>query len=116
MHKTRRTKIDPMITMINVVFLLLAFYMFGQFQKPTPTSISLPHAQTGEEIRFQDQIFIHANGEIEPADALNNLQNRKSKPTLLISADANLSANKLIQILSQIQASGAIPARIEVTP
>lgn len=62
--KTRRAKIDPMITMINVVFLLIAFFMFGQFQKAAPISITLPSSVSLEEVPPLEIIYIDIQGKV----------------------------------------------------
>lgn len=48
-----RRGLDPMLTMINVVFLLLAFFIQGSFEEPEPSSFELPIA-SGESIDSLD--------------------------------------------------------------
>lgn len=109
MAKRRRRGIDPMIAMINVVFLLLAFFMIGEFSEPMPFAIDLPVAQSGIEFDYQNVIFISRNGEIESAVDLAEI----SGPTLIM-ADGALPANDLISMLKDLRAQGVFISSVEV--
>ncbi len=113
---TRRRGIDPMIAMINVVFLLLAFFMLGNFEPPKPAVFTLPVAKTGEGFRNKDVLYVTAGGTLmfrglQGGDALDAIESNA-----LISADADLDANALIRIVQDLRDADIEILGIEVAP
>ena len=115
--RPRRASREPVVPMINVVFLLLIFFlMTAQIVPPAPFDMTLPTAQ-GDEDGGQNALYINAVGEIafgeaRGATALSEAVTRTGDAALRIQADAALDASRLARVLSQLSALGA--ARIEI--
>lgn len=103
--------------MINVVFLLLIFFlMTAQIVPPAPFDLTLPSA-SGDEDAGQTALYISADGEIafETARGDAALSQAASLPEgtpLRLYADATLPAATLAQVLAQLTALGA--TRVEI--
>ncbi len=100
-----------MITMINVVFLLLAFFMLGQFLPNRPESIQLPLATTGERAEFDDIIFLGQDGDFPEESEVSDLSGR----SVLVSVDRAVDANILIKNQAMLRSKGAKIVAIEVS-
>jgi biopolymer transport protein ExbD len=115
--RMRRTAREPIVPMINVVFLLLIFFlMTAQIVPPAPFDLNLPNA-SGEEDAGQTTLFISADGEIafdtHQGDAALALAVAATADTpLRLYADAALSAQTLAKVLGQLTALGA--TRVEI--
>ncbi len=112
--KTRRG-LDPMLTMINVVFLLLAFFMLGNFDEPNPTTLELPLA-SGEDAPSMDRLILDENGKARFQGAMNEdaIEAAKQAEDIIISADARLDANTVIRITNQLRIAGVRIQGVEV--
>ncbi len=101
--------------MINVVFLLLIFFlMTAQIAPPVPLDVALPRA-TGDEDSGQAALYISADGEIAFEAARGDaavMQAAKSDGPLRLHADASLPAATLARVLAQLSTLGA--TRIEL--
>ena len=103
--------------MINVVFLLLIFFlMTAQIVPPAPFDLTLPDAR-GDEDTGQTALYISAGGEIafETArgDAALALAAALPRDTpLRLYADATLPAATLAQVLARLASLGA--TRVEI--
>ena len=115
--RPRRASREPVVPMINVVFLLLIFFlMTAQIVPPAPFDLTLPTAE-GEEDGGQNALFINAMGEIAFGEArgeaaLSEAVAQTEDTTLRIQADAALDAARLARVLAQLSALGA--TRIEI--
>lgn len=97
--------------MINVVFLLLIFFlMTAQVVPPAPFDMDLPRA-TGDGDTGQSALYISAGGEIAFEDARGDAAlaraARGMDTPLRVHADAALHAATLARILGQLTALGA---------
>ncbi len=112
--KTRRG-LDPMLAMINVVFLLLAFFMLGNFEEPKPASLELPKAK-GQDAPAGAVIFISQDGDFEFEGLTGEaaLNEAKQRAELRVAADARLKANELIALLNTLRREGVVIDGIEV--
>ena len=123
-YRRRRQAVDPMISMINVVFLLIAFFMLGQFQETPPVAVTLPTAHTADKAEISHALWIDQDGvlfypSLRAEDALQAIQQaveHEGLQDILIRADKNTDANRLIQILSALRAQGVASTYIEVAP
>jgi biopolymer transport protein ExbD len=103
--------------MINVVFLLLIFFlMTAQIVPPAPFDMTLPNA-SGEDDTGQTALYIRADGEIafETARgeaALAQAAALHQGTPLRLYADAALPAATLAQLLSRLAALGATQVEI----
>ncbi|MCI5109316.1 MAG: biopolymer transporter ExbD [Marivita sp.] len=109
---SRRSSREPVVPMINVVFLLLIFFlMTAQITPPAPFDVTLPNA-SGEDDTGQRALYISADGEIAFETARGDaalaeaVQASDSGP-LRLNADATLSAATLAQVLGRLTALGA---------
>lgn len=115
--RPRRASREPVVPMINVVFLLLIFFlMTAQIAPPAPFDLTLPSA-SGDEDAGQTALYISADGEIafESARGDAALSQAASLPEdtpLRLYADATLPAATLAQVLTQLAALGA--TRVEI--
>ena len=107
--KTKRAKIDPMITMINVVFLLITFFMFGQFQKPAPISVTLPSSSSQIDSAIIEVIYIDETGEVYFQNLVGNeaiTLAAQSQNEMQIHADKKTPANLVISVWKDILNAG----------
>lgn len=113
--RSRRSSREPVVPMINVVFLLLIFFlMTAQIVPPAPFDLDLPRAG-GDEDSGQGAIYISADGEIAFETARGDAALRQAADTdgpLRLHADAALPAATLARVLAQLTRLGA--ARIEL--
>lgn len=115
--RARRASKEPVVPMINVVFLLLIFFlMTAQIVPPAPFDIDLPGA-AGQEDDGQSALFISSEGEIAFGTlrgdaALSAAVDQAVKGSVRLTADANLSAAILARVLGQLSALGATGVEI----
>ncbi len=116
MRRAKRSRsLDPMISMINVVFLLLAFFMTGRFVEPEPASFSWPQGVGKPNESSTERVLISADGTVHFRGAQGyGIWNRLSQDEVSIAADARLDANVLIEILSDFQTHGVKVVGVEV--
>mgnify|MGYP000215203178 FL=1 len=115
--RPRRAAREPVVPMINVVFLLLIFFlMTAQIVPPAPFDLSLPNA-SGDEDTGQTALYISADGEIafdaaRGDAALAQAVAATQDVPLRLYADANLPAATLAQLLTQLATLGASQVEI----
>ena len=115
--RSRRSSREPVVPMINVVFLLLIFFlMTAQIVPPAPFDVTLPQA-TADEDAGQTALYISAGGEIafETARgdaAIAQAVTASGDAILRLHADAALPAATLARVLGQLTAQGA--TRVEI--
>jgi biopolymer transport protein ExbD len=115
--RARRASKEPVVPMINVVFLLLIFFlMTAQIVPPAPFDIDLPGA-AGQVDRGQSALYISAEGEIafnalRGDAALAQAVQRAADDAVRLHADATLSAATLARVLAQLSALGATGVEI----
>lgn len=114
----RRASIENTLPMINVVFLLLIFFMLaGAFKRPELFPVNAPVAQGQEDLSKENYLLlIDAQGQMAlNADRLEKSELHKAITTLLpelklqglqVKADANLAANHLIDVVQILADAG----------
>lgn len=123
----RRTRIEPLLPMIDVVFFLVVFFMIvSRLAAPEPFPVSRPAALEAQETKGEFSLFLSAAGELgfigpegaaEGAAVLPALIAAKVAycgqedcsgfpPVLLLHADAAAPAAKLAEVLPVLQAAG----------
>ena len=114
----RRADIENTLPMINVVFLLLIFFMLaGAFKRPELLPVNAPVAQGQEELDRQEYLLlIDAQGQLAlNADSLDKAQLPNAISTLLpvlkvqglqLKADAELPARHLIEVVQILADAG----------
>lgn len=110
---------DNLIPLINIVFLLLIFFMLsGSFSKSTPFEITPPHSKSEAAVHDQPIILhVAADGSLALNDspielsALNTeLEARFAndvQPHVQLKADMALEAASLLDVIDALKASGA---------
>jgi len=115
----RRRAPEPIVPMINVVFLLLIFFlMSAQIAPPAPFDVTLPESAAGDHTAPADTLYMDAEG--RPAfneargDAVLDALAARATPDqpLQIRADAGMDARALARLLPQLAARGI--ARVEI--
>jgi len=115
----RRRAAEPIVPMINVVFLLLIFFlMSAQIAPPAPFEVTLPESADGDRAAPADTLYMAAGGRLAFNDArgdavLGALAARATPDApLQIRADARLEARALARLLPQLAARGV--AQVEI--
>lgn len=117
---TRKPRQVALISLIDVMFVLLLFFMIaGHLEPVSPLPITLPEADSGQlldegpvkvgmasdgRIVVNDNMF---NASSVGAELSRQLANNKER-IITIKADANLEANKLVALLEQVRIAGGI--------
>ncbi|MCR8546510.1 biopolymer transporter ExbD [Salipiger sp. P9] len=116
-ERPRRPRPEPVVPMINVVFLLLIFFlMTASLTPPAPFEISPPTAP-GEEDASTDTLYVSADGDIAFGEARGEqaLAAATASGPVRLAADARLPASDLARILARLAALGAPEVRLVTT-
>lgn len=115
----KRPRGESIVPMINVVFLLLIFFlMTSQLAPPEPFEVSPPEAQTDAEAEAEPVLFVSAEGRIafgghEGAEAIAALAGQQPEGSVIqVRADSGLEASKLAAILRDLSEAGL--SRVEL--
>ncbi|MAU51242.1 MAG: biopolymer transporter ExbD [Roseovarius sp.] len=115
----RRRAAEPIVPMINVVFLLLIFFlMSARIAPPAPFDVILPESGADDRAAPADTLYMDAEGRLAFNDArgdavLSALTARALPGTpLQIRADARLEARALARLLPELAARGI--ERVEI--
>lgn len=115
----RRGLPEPVVPMINVVFLLLIFFlMTAQFTPQPPLDIVPPTAETDPTAQSGTPLFLGRDGTLAYRDLRGDaalataLQAARTTPTLDLHVDAAAPAADLAQLLSDIRAQWPGPVRL----
>tara|TARA_R110002012_G_scaffold50922_3_gene131694 strand:- start:1114 stop:1464 length:351 start_codon:yes stop_codon:yes gene_type:complete len=109
---------ESVVPMINVVFLLLIFFMMSATIMPAPPfDVTLPETNAQRYVAGETDIYISASGDVSFQDALNDdawalLAAQPATNTVTLRADAKLSAVKLARVVSRLSQIGH--AQIEI--
>lgn len=117
-RRRRKTQGEPTVTLINIVFLMLIFFMVaGTLSSPPDSAISFVQSNDLECCASPDALSISASGDLarngeayaSPQDylAAYPAAGEGVGEPLRILPDQSLPAARLLEILSQLQASGA---------
>ncbi|UWQ64947.1 biopolymer transporter ExbD (plasmid) [Leisingera caerulea] len=119
----RRPRAESIVPMINVVFLLLIFFlMTSRLAQPEPFEVTPPEAVLDTEAKADAVLYIDAEGQMhfdgaggEAAIARLAAASTDSAAVQL-RADAGLEAAVLARILRQLAAAGLSRAELAVRP
>tara|TARA_R110000796_G_scaffold45616_29_gene110395 strand:- start:1554 stop:1904 length:351 start_codon:yes stop_codon:yes gene_type:complete len=109
---------ESVVPMINVVFLLLIFFMMSATIMPAPPfDVTLPETNAQRYVAGEMDIYLSASGDVSFQGTLNDaawarLVAQPVKDTVTLRADADLSAAKLAQVVSRLSQIGH--AQIEI--
>jgi biopolymer transport protein ExbD len=118
----KRPRAESIVPMINVVFLLLIFFlMTSHLAQPEPFEVTPPGANLEAEAEAEPVLYIDAEGRMhfdgaEGEAALEMLARVSADTPVLLRADAKLEATTLAGILKKLAAAGLARAELVVTP
>lgn len=116
---THRSSDNSLIPMINIVFLLLIFFMIaGQIQNSLPADILLPEGETGKsadgeqlELHYSADGRISLNGKQLTLTQLDQ-QRISTQANWILVADKAVTAKQLDSILRQLQEVGIVSLKL----
>lgn len=115
----RNHKQVSIIPLINVIFLLLIFFIVtGTNQEENPPEVTLPIAKSAKDIGDQplklmvtddglvllNEVFIPPSKITKEVASL--IENKKEDRSIIIMADANMPAKRLLAIMADVQQAG----------
>ncbi|MFX0547182.1 ExbD/TolR family protein [Roseovarius sp. S1116L3] len=115
-RKPRSTKGEPTIALINIVFLMLIFFMVsGTLARPLDESLSLVRTGDLDGRAPPDALVVHADGRLSyqgrdiaaAADYLASPHKAGRTDAVRLVPDRDLPAAKLISIAAELRAAGA---------
>lgn len=116
----RSTPAESIVPMINVVFLLLIFFMMSAtIMPPAPFDLTLPETQTDADPVGDETLYLSAQGALSYGGALEDaawalLAARQDAGALTLRADAALEAATLAQVLARLSALGVANVELVV--
>lgn len=117
---TRKPRQVALISLIDVMFVLLLFFMIaGHLEPISPVPITLPEADSGQLLdEGPVKVSMASDGRILVNDGMFNATTvaaelsrqlaTNSERVITIKADANLEANKLVTLLEQVRKAGGV--------
>lgn len=117
---TRKPRQVALISLIDVMFVLLLFFMIaGHLEPVSPLPITLPEADSGQLLdEGPVKVGMASDGRIVVNDSMFNASTVQAELTrqlatnkeriITIKADANLEANKLVTLLEQVRLAGGV--------
>jgi biopolymer transport protein ExbD len=110
---------EAIVPMINVVFLLLIFFlMTSQITPPEPFEVSIPNAETLTEPAAGLLVYVSKEGDVQFEEftgdtAWDRLGGRvEGKVSVKLRVDASLPATELSRILNRMAGTGAASVEI----
>ena len=108
-----RVKKESIIPMVNVIFLLLIFFlMTSSFIIPDPFELDKPYADSSNKVSTEERLYISKIGKVFISDKVNENAWRylvQSKPEkLLLIADSSFPAKDLLSISEKLKELGII--------
>lgn len=116
----RQRPTENIVPMINIVFLLLIFFLISaQIAPPDPVQVQLPEGLGEAEHPQDDTLYIDADGTLYFGQtvgdaALDLLGQSAGDAPLYIRADAALPANVLAALLPKLAAAGVAETRLMI--
>ena len=108
-----RVKKESIIPMVNVIFLLLIFFlMTSSFIIPDPFELDKPYADSSNKVSTEDRLYISKTGKVFISDKVNEnawryLEQNTPEKVLLI-ADSSFPAKDLLNISEKLKELGII--------
>ena len=98
---------ENIVPMINIVFLLLIFFLITSSLVPRPVEIiERPFGLSDSNVEDPNYLFITGSSEVmylgQTGEIAWDLIKKSEPTTLTIEADQNLAANKLISLLNKL--------------
>lgn len=115
----RKPRKEAIVPMINVVFLLLIFFlMTSQLAQPEPFKVNPPTSSVEGEPEAEPVLFINAEGRLsfeaqEGDNAIAAIAAQSNEADVIqLRADAELAASTLAEVLRDLSAAGL--SRVEL--
>ena len=108
----RSTQYENFVPMINIVFLLLIFFMISaQIAPKDPFEVLPPKSNSKVQPPERDTLFIARDATLYYKDAYNEsawiaLGARNTNTPLLLKADTSLPASKLVNLIARLKSIG----------
>lgn len=119
----RKPRAESIVPMINVVFLLLIFFlMTSRLAQPDPFDLSLPESALDSSAEGAQTLYVDKTGKlffdgIEGDAALTALTKVGSTTDkLVLRADAALPATDMAKLMAQLASTGVKNVELMVTP
>ncbi|MCR9150648.1 MAG: biopolymer transporter ExbD [Rhodobacteraceae bacterium] len=112
---TRRPRAESIVPMINVVFLLLIFFlMSADLRAPPPVDVHLPDADVALAQLPPGALYAAADGTLAfgPSRGAAALQAAVAGGTVVLRADRDLPGADLARLLARLAALGATEVRL----
>ena len=119
----RKPRAENIVPMINVVFLLLIFFlMTSQIAPPDPVEVTAPNSVSGGDPVAEAKLFLDAQGVLYFGEARGDAvmaalkgDNRQTEK-LLLSADREVEAARVAVVLRDLAAAGVPDVELVVSP
>lgn len=109
----RRPAEDNILPLINIIFLLLIFFMLaGRITTPGALVAEPPEARTGRELNEEARLTIAADGrlawdgELVLPEALNARLANVTGDALIVRADGDVASRDLMPVLRRLRRAG----------
>ena len=111
---------ENIVPIINIVFLLLIFFLITSSLVPRPSEIiERPFGLSDSNVQDPNYLFITSNSEImylgQSGEIAWNLIKENKLRTLTIEADRNLAANKFFSLLNKLSGTNIPKLEMVVT-
>lgn len=109
---TPRSRPDPTIALINIVFLMLIFFLIaGQLAPPLDPALELVDTSDLAAAPPPDALVISAEGEVsyrgDPVEPAAYLETLEEGARVRLVPDRALPASRLVEVASELRAAGA---------
>ncbi|WP_420568256.1 ExbD/TolR family protein [Thalassovita sp.] len=117
---SRRPRGESIVPMINVVFLLLIFFlMTSQLVPPEPFQVTPPTATSAQQPQAELTLYVDGSGllafeDLRGTEAIAALASQNPQ-TLRLRADAQIEAQQIARILRQLAQAGLPRVELVVT-
>ncbi|XDA96737.1 biopolymer transporter ExbD [Sulfitobacter sp. LCG007] len=118
----KRPRGESIVPMINVVFLLLIFFlMTSKLTQPEPFEVTPPVADSDMDVEAEAVLFVNRAGVVsfegqEGAQAIAALAGRQEQPRVIrLRADSGLEAKRLASLLRDLSGAGLSSVELIVT-
>lgn len=118
----RRTPPESVVPMINVVFLLLIFFlMTATIAPPEPFEVELPTSATEDPSEVDQTLYVGRDGDLSWGDATGDAvfqalatagYGRPDTPVLIVRADRNVEGAAIARLLKRLAGIGILDAQL----
>ncbi|HDR27780.1 biopolymer transporter ExbD [Rhodovulum sp.] len=116
-----RPQRESVVPMINVVFLLLVFFLISaQLTPPEPFDIATPEAGSDRPVEGQDILYVGPDGTLAYRDARGDaalalLAGEARDGALLVRADKAAPGAEIARLLARLAATGVVSVELIAT-